>query len=209
MRVGSLLRHCGAVTSAAIDRALLDQQFSHRRIGAELLSSGAIAEETLLKALASQGGVRYLTSIDATCVREAPGGLSRDAIRALGVVPFREPEAGRLRVACGAPVPRVSLSVLGQLTGFVIEPFLVSDHALEHLIDNYGRTKQPRQVAEFVKASGLADAAARIASQAGRGKSLTLTEAVCLPHVWVRVKVDGAVRDMLVDYGGDETRKVA
>src|SRR5262249_1887885 len=123
MRIGSLLRHCGAVSTADVDRALMDQQISNRRIGVELLASGTIGDETLLKALASQAGVRYLTSIDASCVRDAPGGLSRDAVRALGLVPFREPEGGTLKVACAAPVPRVAISVLAQLTGHTVQAF--------------------------------------------------------------------------------------
>ena len=57
-------------------------------------------------ALAAQSGVGYLTGIDMESVRDAPGGLSPNAVRALGLVPVSEVEDGRIRVACAAPVPR-------------------------------------------------------------------------------------------------------
>ncbi|MFI5179473.1 MAG: hypothetical protein ACHQO8_12960 [Vicinamibacterales bacterium] len=206
MRLGVLLRHCGAASNAEVERALFDQQMSRRRIGAELIANGVIERETLLKALASQSGVSYLKVVDLASVREAPGGLSPDAVRALGVVPFREPEKGTLKVACVAPVPRVAISVLKRLTGLNVEPYLVTDEDLIALLKAYGENRSDRTdrpAAEFVKASSLSDAAARIAATAGRGRHISVTEAVCLPHVWVRMRGEGLIRDMLVDYGID------
>ena len=55
------------------------------------------------------------------------------------------------------------------------------------------------QLAEFIKASSLSDAAARIASAASRRRTVSMTEAVCGPFTWVRVRGEGLVRDVIVD----------
>src|SRR5262249_32314849 len=88
LRLGVLLLHPGAITPAQLREALNAQRESGLRLGAELQQLGLTGHEAILKALAAQAGISYLTVVDAERVRSAPGGLCRDEVRALGLVPF-------------------------------------------------------------------------------------------------------------------------
>jgi len=203
VRLGVLLRHHGAVALADLDRALDAQKQSGMKLGEQLALMGLVESPAIVSALAEQAGVSYLASVDPSVVRDAPGRLSRGAVRALGLVPIRQPENNRVKVACTAPVPRVSCGVLRRLTGWTVEPYLVSDEQWAALAAAYGEAvneeRHGDRVAEFIKASSLSDAAARIASTASRRRTVSLTEAVCGPFTWVRVQGEGLVRDVIVD----------
>lgn len=208
VRLGVLLRHCGAVSSADLDRALGAQRESGLRLGAQLQSMGLVDRTTLVKLLAEQAGVSCLTSVEPSSVRDAPGRLSPGAVRALGLVPIRHPENNTVKVACTAPVPRVSCGVLRRLTGWTVEPYLVADDHFAALAHAYGESvvgaSDGEDVAEFITASSLSDAAARIASAASRRRAVSLTEAVCGPFTWVRVRGEGLVRDVIVNNDEEE-----
>jgi hypothetical protein len=109
-----------------------------------------LTREALLGALSAQAGVRYLASIDTASVRSAPGGLNGDEVRALGVVPFGE-AAGRLNVACTAPLPSAALDAMSVLMGRPIEPFLVDDDDLVRLQAAYGAQAVPTVATWMVK----------------------------------------------------------
>ena len=156
----------------------------------------------MLRALAAQAGVGYLAVVDTQGVREAPGGLSPNAVRALGLVPVSEEEEGRIRVACMAPVPRRALSAFRRLTGWIPEAYLVADADFQALVRNYGADvdgeRPMRELTRFSQTESLADAAARITAAATRGGDTTVTEARWEPYTWVRVQgTSGRVEDVL------------
>lgn len=204
LKVGVLLRHQGAITADQLTRALEAQRETGLPIGAQLTATEAVDPRVVVRALAAQAGIRYLATVDVGAVLAAPGGLPRDAVRALAVVPFTEPdESGHIRVACAAPVPRAALAALSRLTGWSPEPYLVSDDAFAALLEAYGqnRRRPESRVSDFVRASSLADAATRIAAAAGAARRLSVTEARWAPYTWVRVQADGLTRDVLFDSG--------
>jgi hypothetical protein len=195
LRLGVLLLHQKTITPGDLGEALASQQISGRRLGAELQQMGLADRVSILQALAAQAGVSYLTSVDPACVRNAPGGLSPDEVRALGVVPIQAHEVNRrLVVACRAPLPRSALSALRQLTGWAIEPLLVSDPDLQTLMHGYGSTAFPaeRHVG-FINVHNVGDAAARIAAAALSARTITLTEAHSDLATWVRIEHGGGV----------------
>ncbi|MFI5078813.1 MAG: hypothetical protein ACHQRO_15800, partial [Vicinamibacteria bacterium] len=108
-RLGALLVHRKLITTATLDAALAGQVLSGRRLGAELVAMGALQPADLLRTLATQARAGYLITVDPARARTAPGGLSRDVVEALGVVPIEaDAERGRLVVACPAPLPRLA-----------------------------------------------------------------------------------------------------
>jgi hypothetical protein len=202
MRLGALLRHHGVCGAEAIERALHAQRGSNMKLGEQLFAMGAAEKEGVLRALAAQAGVGYLATIDTEKVREAPGGLSPNAVRALGVVPLNEEENGRIRVACQAPVPRRALSAFRRLTGWSPEAYLVADADFQTLVRNYGADvsgdRPVRELTRFSQTECLSDAAARIATAATRSRHTTVTEARWEPYTWVRVQCpSGRVEDVL------------
>jgi hypothetical protein len=204
LRLGVLLLHAGAVTSADLARALSAQRRSGRRLGAELLALGLAEITTVLRGLSAQAGVSYLAGVDASTVRSGPGGLSRDEVRALGVVPIHVDEPSRLVVvACQAPLPRAALSALRQLTGWAPDPLLVSDADWEALMASYGTEASPARRLEFVKVHNAAAAADHIAASAAMEGTITVTEAKCDTSTWLRVEGPSAISTLLVPYDED------
>jgi hypothetical protein len=208
LRLGVLLRHASAVSAQDLIRALAAQRQSRLKLGAQLRAMGAVDAVGVLRALAAQAGISYVAALDPACVRDAPGGLSPDAVRALGVVPFSAPEHGRVRVAVVAPVPRVAFGALRQLTGWTPEPYLVDDANWAALMEAYGTgvagRPRPGPLVEFIQAHSLSDAAARIAAAATSGGRTTVTEAHWDPYTWVRVQGEGVIRDVLLSHDTSE-----
>ncbi len=204
IRLGTLLRHQGAVAPAQIAAALEAQAESRLRLGEQLRSMGAVDPQALLRALAEQAGVSYLAAVDVSRVHDAPGGLSRDAIQALRIVPIGTPESGRIRVAFPAPVPRAALSIFRQQTGWMPEPFLVGDDEWLALLEHYGASSRGRVPAEtvsmgFARERDPQEAARRLAQVVMATGDARMHDARWGHYVWVRLQGAGAGFDLLLD----------
>jgi hypothetical protein len=185
-RLGALLVHRKLITTAILGEALIGQGASGRRIGAELVAMGAIQPAELLRTLATQARAGYLTTVDPARVRTAPGGLSRDVVEALGVVPIEaDDERGRLVVACAAPLPRLALAVLRALVTVTVEPLLVGDDVAAALLEAYGTA--PAHAARVTRAVSLHDAAEIIALAISSGRARRVQSVRCEPWLWVRL----------------------
>jgi hypothetical protein len=139
LRLGALLRHQGALSADQLHEALEQQRVSGLKLGAQARAMFGIERSQVLRALAAQAGTRYLTSIDPAAVHDAPGGLSRETIDALGLVPFSGPDRNDVvRVASTAPIRWDAVTALRRLVGWVPEPYLVEDDTWRELFDHYG-----------------------------------------------------------------------
>jgi hypothetical protein len=206
IRLGALLVHAGSITSAQLKEAVQSQSSSGLRIGAELRRLGYADKDAVLSALAAQAGVSYLRSVDPSCVRQAPGGLCRDEVHALGVVPIRteqREETPVMVVACAAPVPRTALTALRALTGHKTLVYLVSDEDMEALMAAYAADVPPAQSRVRVQwTQNRHEAARRIAEVAASAGDVTLREAHLDPMTWIRVVGKNGVDTMFVTPGG-------
>jgi hypothetical protein len=211
LRLGVLLLHQGVITSEKLRQALELQRTTRRPLGAELLHMGLADSVSILRALAAQAGVNYLATVDPACVRSAPGGLSADEVRALGVVPIQHhAPSQRLVVACPAPLPKAALSALRLLTGCTPEPLLVTDSDLATLMHSYGSSAPaPQRRVGFVNAHDVNAAAAHIAAVAKNERAITLTEAHSDWATWVRIESVGAVDTLFMRYEESQECPVA
>jgi hypothetical protein len=197
LRIGALLRHQGAITQAQLDEALASKRKSGLRLGAELQRLGHVSSATLVRVLAAQAGVSYLTSVDPSRVRRAPGGLSLDMVRALGLLPFEaEMPERRLRVLCTAPVPRPALRAMARLTGWTAEPYLVDDAVWERALDAYAPDASEDHQSEVVH--DVAAASAHVVAAAATGRNAVVRYAGCGDFVWVRVEGGTRTSDVLI-----------
>lgn len=205
LRLGTLLVHAGAVTSEQLKEALRSQEKSGLRLGAELRRLRHASAEDVLRALAAQAGVSFVSGVDVASVRSAPGGLCAQEVNALGLVPFRVKEEERVvMVACTAPVPRAALGALHQLTGYRPVPLLVTDEEFDLLSVSYGADQpleRPPVRASWV--DGVHDAARRIAATAVQEGDVTMAEARVQPLTWVRVTGKHGVDALLVTQAHD------
>lgn len=189
-RLGALLVHRRLISTATLVDALARQEGSGRRLGAELVAMGALQPLDLLRTLATQSRAGFLTTVDVDRARSAPGGLSRDVVDALGIVPIEaDEERDRLVVACPAPLPRLALAVLRNLVTATVEPLLVTDETLAALLEAYGTS--PRRQPRVTRTLSIGDAAQRIAAAIESGRVSRVQPVRCEPWVWVRL--DGGI----------------
>lgn len=195
LRLGAVLLHQGVVTPRQLGEALETQRTTGLRLGAQLQALGHLSRNLTLRALSAQNGVGYLATIDSASVRTAPGGLSVDEVRALGVVPFRD-AGDELLVACAAPVPHVAIRALQALVGRTVHPYLVADEDFESLLLAYG-TAAPGSL-RTTTAQDTADRASRIAALAAAAGDVTLNAAHLDSFTWVRVAANGRITTLRV-----------
>ena len=202
-----LLVSQSTLTPALLSNALDEQRRTGLRIGAQLQQMGLVSQTEVLRALAAQAGVSYLTSVDLEPLAQAPGHLSRSAVQALGLVPIDVDEQKQLiKVAATAPLPRLAIGALRELTGWIVEPYLVSDELWPSLLSHYGTAAGARATAAPVRT--LQDATGRIVEAARRDPGLHLTHVRWDPYVWMRVEGQEHVEDIVLpvsDQTEDET----
>ena len=194
-RLGALLIHRRLIAPATLAEALARHAASGRRLGAELVAMGAVAPLELLRTLATQSRTGYLKTVDSARVLAGPGGLSRDVVTTLGIVPIEADEdGGRLVVACPAPLPRPALAILRALVHAVVEPLLVDDATAAALLAAYGTAPARTRV---TRATSLRDAAERIAAAVEAGRVRRVQPVRCASWLWVRLE-GGAVPEEIV-----------
>jgi hypothetical protein len=200
-RIGRLLLQRRAVSPQALDAALRAQRVTGRRLGAELVATQATTEEQVLRALAAQAGIGCLLTLDVARVVPGPGGLSRQAVQSLQVVPFDANDGQqKLSVACRSPLPAAALGAVRQITGWHVQPFLVPDALLDRLIEAYASSRAgPGADGEPV--DSVPDAAVAIARTVQQGVARRMHHVRCDSIVWVRLEGDALAHDLLVTLG--------
>ena len=196
-RLGALLRHRKVISTAQLTHALALQAATGLRLGAQLQALGYASADAVLRTLAEQANLSYLSNVDWSWMQGAPGGLPADTVRALGLVPFRADEPRRrLHVMCAAPLPRAAMRALLALTGWTPEPYLVDDAVLERALAEYRPATSPVALASL-HVGGVRAACVRVADAAERGP-VTMRHADCRDYKWVRVEAQALVHDLLV-----------
>ncbi|MDE3154015.1 MAG: hypothetical protein KGN76_02890 [Acidobacteriota bacterium] len=194
-----LLVSQSTLTPTLLSEALDEQKRTGLKIGAQLERMGLVTPQEVLRALAAQAGVSYLTSVDTEPLTHAPGNLSRSAVQALGLVPIEVVEPQQIiKVACTAPLPRVALGALRELTGWIVQPYLVSDQLWPALVASYGTARPAGQPAAGTRVRDLGDAAQRIAQLARRDPSVHMSHVRWDPYVWMRVQSRQQVEDLVL-----------
>jgi hypothetical protein len=195
VKLGLLLVHQGVITPVQLREALAAQQRTGRRIGEEIVASRMADAHAVVRALAVQAGLPCLPLLEPTAARFCEE-LGANAVRALGVVPIGvDATLRRMKVACTAPVPRLALSALRELTGWTAEPFLVPDRTLVALTDTYAAMAEAEGRDQVVTREV---AGAAIAEAAAGSDDAVVSQAACDPYLWVRVSNGEQARDLFI-----------
>ena len=197
VRLGTTLVASRSISPDTLERALGGQAASGLRLGAQLLSMGVVDESTITHALARQSGVGFLTTVDPASVRRPVANLSRTVVHALGVVPLELERDGTLRIAVGAPLPRMAIAALQSGTGLRVRPYLVSDTILRALLEAYGADAAPAMPTGVGRLSAT-QAARRIADAALHGGAVSWQHTWGPGFAWVRLDGASGPEDLIV-----------
>jgi hypothetical protein len=198
VKLGLLLMKQAGLSRDAIDAALEEQERSGTPFGQTLHRLGLATTDDVLRALATQAGVRYLKSVDHRTLASRPGGLARDTVETLGIVPVAaDLKRGEIQVACTAPIPGQAVRALARLTQMSVEPLLVADDLLPGLINVYNSAGGRSSPVVGAVCSDIAGPAT-IARIAKAQRAVVMTQERCDPYVWVRIASGTSTTDVLV-----------
>jgi len=204
LRLGVLLRHQRVISAEQLHAALDEQRFSGLKLGAQLRALGMASGESVLKALAVQNGVSYLSSLDIGRVRGVCP-LPSDTVRALGLVPFDfDPFERRVLVAVTAPLSRAAVRALSTLTQWHVEPFLVDDSVWSVAMASYRPIDAVEGRSWAVTASTTGELADQVAALAVDGQPVTMRHAAHDSRTWVRLESRRETRDLIVTPAGGD-----
>jgi type IV pilus assembly protein PilB len=214
-QIGAILVARGALTSAQLAEALLQQKASDKDLGGLLVELGFIHEETLADALAEQFGLARVNLRDVTPSQEAAESLPEQLARSRHLVPIRVTDDGWLEIAIAEP----SLTLNGELsaaTGRDVTMLVAPRTQVQRMLDTVYRalTDVDRQVDAFTAVHGSrlvtaknVDVAAdeapvvqvvnMLITQALRDRASDVHIEPQDSRVRVRYRIDGALHDVM------------
>lgn len=208
-RLGAILLQQESVTARHLAAALEMQKCTGLRLGAQLEALGYASREQILRALAAQSGVSYLTTVDVAAAEKVRELLTAVEVQTLGIVPLRI-EGQRLLVACAAPAPVAAIGALQVLAARTIEPFIVADTDYAKLIRAFGRQQLPAfgLGLDANVVSDIDDGAEQIAAFAKEAGAVSVTEAQLDRFTWVRLAANGRAKTLLVPHTRREVEEL-
>jgi type IV pilus assembly protein PilB len=124
----------GVLTPEQVEQAIAEQRLTHQRIGDIVVGKGWVKKHELMEALARRIGVRYLDLTTAKVDPLAVDLISERDARRYSAVPVGFADEHTLLVAMADPSNIIAIDDLRILTGFDIEPALVSSEDLAELL---------------------------------------------------------------------------
>ncbi|MBN1319705.1 MAG: Flp pilus assembly complex ATPase component TadA [Thermoleophilia bacterium] len=135
-RTGEVLVEMGILTQEQVDQAVAEQRVSRKRIGDIALEKGWVAKATLMEALARRLGVKYLDMATTRIDPVTADLISEKDARRYSAIPVGFVDDHTLLVAMADPSNIVAIDDLRILTGFDIEPAIVTDDDIATMLGN-------------------------------------------------------------------------
>jgi type IV pilus assembly protein PilB len=214
-QIGAILVARGAVTSAQLAEALLQQTGSGKDLGALLVELGFIHEETLADALAEQFGLARVNLRDVTPAPDAAGLVPEEIARTRQLVPLRLTDDDRLEIAIAEPSLMLAEELRGA-TGREASLLVAPRTQVQRMLDTVFRALSDvdRQIDAFTAVHGSrlvtaknVDAAAdeapvvqvvnMLITQALRDRASDVHIEPQDDRVRVRYRIDGALHDVM------------
>jgi general secretion pathway protein E len=144
-RLGEIMVHERVTTPEVVDQALARARTTGERVGEALVAMGAVQTEDVLRALARQQNLAYLSRDELPSPLPIVKNLSPKYLRQYTVCPVSI-ENGLLTVATADPLSPVVADDLRQFTGLAVKLVVSSREAIAEAIDRtYDGTSSPLQ----------------------------------------------------------------
>ncbi|MDR7540453.1 MAG: ATPase, T2SS/T4P/T4SS family, partial [Armatimonadota bacterium] len=135
--LGELLTEAGAVTPAALSRALEQQRHTGERLGEVVISLGLAAPEEVATALARQLGLEFVRPSDLLLPREVLALVPEDLARRHRVVPIRRDHHG-LVLGMVDPLDVIAIDDVRRATGLAVRPAVITADDFFRALGQYG-----------------------------------------------------------------------
>src|SRR3989454_8874463 len=133
-RLGEILVDERLTTPDVVERALVRSRMTGERVGEALVALGAVKDDDVLRALAQQQGLTYLTRDELPSPLPIVKNLSPKYLRQYAVCPVSV-EGTVLTVATADPLNPVIVDDLAQSTGLTVKVVVSSADAIVEAID--------------------------------------------------------------------------
>ena len=134
--VGDVLVKGGVITPEQLKKAMDDQKKEGGKLGSSLVKLGFIEEKRLVECLSKQYGIPSIDLADIEADDELLKFIPEDVAQKYQLVPVKRSGA-TLSVAMVDPTNIFAIDDLKFLTGYNIQPFVVSESALKETIDRF------------------------------------------------------------------------
>ena len=134
--VGDVLVKGGVITPEQLKKAMDDQKKEGGKLGSSLVKLGFIEEKKLVECLSKQYGIPSIDLADIEADAELLKFIPEDVAQKYQLVPVKRSGA-TLSVAMVDPTNIFAIDDLKFLTGYNIQPFVVSESALKETIDRF------------------------------------------------------------------------
>lgn len=215
--LGKRLIQDGIITQEQLDEALQHKDIKKGEkglLGRTLVKLGFCTEEDVARAMAKRAGVRFLSLENYPVDSAAMVTISSEAARRYRAIPIDFTEDHKLIVAMQQPLDILALDDLRVLSGYNIQPVVVTDSELDAAIKNYSsssvgveHTLDEENVEEVEDAStvrtdeGTDRPAVQLAnvilSQAVMNKASDVHIEVYEKTLRVRFRIDGVLHDVM------------
>ena len=216
-QLGKRLIQDGVITQEQLDEALQHRELKKGEkglLGRILVKLGYCTEEDVARIVAERAGVRYITleayPIDAAAMVT----ISAEAARRYKALPIDFNEDGKLVVAMQQPLDILALDDLRVLTGYNVQPVVVTDSELEAAIKNYSQSSVGVEHTLGEDHSEVVEEASTVTAEDGTERpavqlaNVILTQAVTAKasdvHIEayekamrVRFRIDGVLHDVM------------
>ncbi|MFS1512759.1 GspE/PulE family protein [Chengkuizengella sp. SCS-71B] len=150
-RLGDLLVDSGLITDEQLKQSLTEQKDSNLKLGDLLIHKGIITELQLIQALEFQLGIPHITLATYEIDMNLINLISEQIAKKYQVIPIRK-NGNKLLLAMVDPLDFFAIEDLRLLTGFMIEPALITKDELQSAIASlYGLHESMNQVIKDVK----------------------------------------------------------
>lgn len=136
-RIGEILLDMGVISESQLEGALLRQRSRGGRLGENLLATGAIDREELVRILAQRTGIAETHLLGHQIEKEVLALVPREVAERYNLVPLDCPDEHSLNVACSDPTDLEALDNLAFVTGRKITPFLAPDNEIQSAIRRF------------------------------------------------------------------------
>ncbi len=197
MRLGDLLVEQGLISQESLETALGVQRDTRQRLGAILISLGAISERTLLQNLASQSRIPYIEPEFGMIEPRLLTGVAPDFLERNEFVPFSRNEDGRIIVVVPDLENESRTQALHDLYRAECSIALGPRDAILTAIQDFRRFRQGRQAKSTETVEGGVDSVAQLVDHIlGRAIEERASDIHIEPmsdKIRVRYRIDGVL----------------